>query len=81
MKKILFSLILLPFWANSQTEKGATPLSPSHALTLSPSATRAVVVGISDYREPLIPDLRFAQTQWLTGGSTPTKNSRTTMQI
>ncbi len=41
-------------------EKGATPLSPSHTLTLSPAVTRAVVIGISDYREPLIPDLRFA---------------------
>ncbi|MBK6995456.1 MAG: caspase family protein [Lewinellaceae bacterium] len=35
------------------------------------SITRAVVIGISDYREPLIPDLRFADrdaeafTQWL----------------
>ncbi len=80
MKNILFYLILLPFWANAQTEKGATPLSPSHALTLSNSVTRAVVIGISDYQDERIPDLRFADrdaeafASWLrspAGGSLP----------
>ena len=44
----------------TQGQKGATPLSPAHALTRSPAATRAVVVGISDYQDAAIPDLRFA---------------------
>ncbi|MFN0015176.1 MAG: tetratricopeptide repeat protein [Saprospiraceae bacterium] len=44
----------------SAQQKGATPLSPAHPLTLSPAGTRVVVVGISDYQDPAIPDLRFA---------------------
>ncbi|MBK9017596.1 MAG: caspase family protein [Saprospiraceae bacterium] len=68
MKTMLIHFLCLfaAFPILAQTElppgagKGATPLSPAHALTLSPSVTRAVVIGISDYREPLIPDLRFA---------------------
>ncbi len=41
--------------------KGAAPLSiPQGATARVAPTTRAVVIGISDYREPLIPDLRFA---------------------
>jgi protein O-mannosyl-transferase len=53
-------LAAVGFAVFAQTDKGAAPLSPSHALTLSPSVTRAVVIGISDYQDPAIPDLRFA---------------------
>ena len=63
MKKttlLLTALLLTTAPLFSQTEKSATPLSPAHALTRSPAATRAVVVGISDYQDPGIPDLRFA---------------------
>ena len=41
--------------------KGASPLSDPSAIGRPPSAvTRAVVIGISDYQEKEIPDLRFA---------------------
>jgi hypothetical protein len=79
MKNILFSLILLPFWANTQTEKGATPLNPQSGIA-NPQSTRAVIIGISDYQDPAIPDLRFADrdaeafVDWLrspAGGSLP----------
>ncbi|MCF8280868.1 MAG: tetratricopeptide repeat protein [Bacteroidales bacterium] len=59
-KPIYLFYLLLPCCLFAQTEKGATPLSPSHPLTLSPAVTRAVVVGISDYQDEQIPDLRFA---------------------
>jgi hypothetical protein len=52
MKPILFaSLLALPLWAFSQTEKG---------ITRPPSTVWAVIVGISDYQEKDIPDLRFS---------------------
>ncbi len=38
----------------------ATLILPAQVINLNGSTTRAVVIGISDYREPLIPDLRFA---------------------
>ncbi|MEQ1744939.1 MAG: tetratricopeptide repeat protein [Saprospiraceae bacterium] len=53
-------LLLAITTLSAQENKGASPLSPAHALTRSPAVTRAVVVGISDYQDPLIPDLRFA---------------------
>ena len=59
MKNNLLILILLPFMALSQTEKGASPL-PSAAHRPPPTVTYAVVVGISDYQNEGIPDLRFA---------------------
>ena len=42
----------------AQEPKGATP-NPQSAIQ-NPQSTRAVVVGISDYQDPTIPDLRFA---------------------
>ncbi len=62
MKKTIL-LLALPFLSFSQNEKGASPLAnPSRDLgpIHNPQSTRAVVIGISDYREPQIPDLRFA---------------------
>jgi len=71
-------LLLLPLFAFSQTEKGVRPVNQS---TNKPvNQTRAVVVGISDYQNPQIPDLRFADrdaaafADWLrspAGGSVP----------
>jgi hypothetical protein len=43
----------------SAQEKGATPLAQSSIVNPKSSTTRAVVVGISDYQHPAIPDLRF----------------------
>ncbi|MCF8243535.1 MAG: tetratricopeptide repeat protein [Saprospiraceae bacterium] len=59
MKNLLAILFVLPFLANSQTEKGASPLNPQSAIR-NPQSVRAVVIGISDYQSPDIPDLRFA---------------------
>ncbi len=39
--------------------RGTTPLN-THSSSLITSSTYAVVVGISDYQDPAIPDLRFA---------------------
>ena len=41
-------------------EKGATPLAQSSIVNPKSSITRAVVIGISDYADERIPDLRFA---------------------
>ncbi|MBP8238917.1 MAG: tetratricopeptide repeat protein [Saprospiraceae bacterium] len=72
MKKLLFTLLLiLPFQGFTQIEKAVKPVaSPLPAVALAeagaPSSakatagTRAVVIGISDYQDPQIPDLRFA---------------------
>ena len=64
MKNLLFFFFALPFLAIGQAEKGVTPLSTSSTVTtdgvgLRP-VTYAVVVGISDYQDKDIPDLRFA---------------------
>lgn len=62
MKKTIL-LLVLPFLSFSQNEKGASPLAnPSRDLgpIHNPQSTRAVVIGISDYQEKDIPDLRFA---------------------
>ncbi len=80
----LFLLAAFPILAQTDLPtvagKGATPLSPALSLTGSPAVTRAVVVGISDYQDEQIPDLRFADrdaeafAQWLrspAGGSLP----------
>ncbi|MBK9335299.1 MAG: caspase family protein [Lewinellaceae bacterium] len=60
-------LLALPFWASAQTTapnpsaaKSATPLAPQNAKLNTQNSTRAVVIGISDYQEKDIPDLRFA---------------------
>ncbi|MCF8243522.1 MAG: caspase family protein [Saprospiraceae bacterium] len=58
MNSILPILLLLPLFAYSQIEKGATPL-PNINLP-DARTTRAVVIGISDYQDEKIPDLRFA---------------------
>jgi hypothetical protein len=55
----------------------------AQSMDLGGTTTRAVVVGISDYREPLIPDLKYADrdarafAQWLRspeGGNLPDSN-------
>ncbi|MBK9016870.1 MAG: hypothetical protein IPM82_23965 [Saprospiraceae bacterium] len=57
--------------------------TPAQVIDLDGSTTRAVVVGISDYQDPEIPDLRFADKDaqafagWLqspAGGSLEEKN-------
>jgi len=65
--KYIFILMLIPFLAYTQDQKGAFPLStiPNSSLgagnqQLSTNNTYAVVVGISDYQDKDIPDLRFA---------------------
>ncbi|MCB0532272.1 MAG: tetratricopeptide repeat protein [Saprospiraceae bacterium] len=59
MKPCIFiSFLLFPLSLVAQ-EKGATPL-PAEASAKAGTTTRAVVIGISDYQDPAIPDLRFA---------------------
>ncbi|MCB0534281.1 MAG: caspase family protein [Lewinellaceae bacterium] len=62
--------------------KGATPLS-AEASAKADGTTRAVVVGISDYQDPAIPDLKYADRDaaafaaWLqspAGGNIPKEN-------
>ena len=54
----IVSLIALSLFAQ---EKGVAPLANPHSAIGNPqSKTYAVVVGISDYQDPGIPDLRFA---------------------
>ncbi len=53
---ILIAINLILF---AQSEKGATPLNPQSAIA-NLQSTRAVVIGISDYQDEQIPDLRFA---------------------
>lgn len=53
---ISFLLLSLSLYAQ---QKGAAPLTP-HSSSITPGATYAVVIGISDYQSPDIPDLRFA---------------------
>ena len=82
MKHLLTSLVLFAVLSLSAQEKGASPLNPQ-SLIRNPQSTRAVVVGISDYQSPQIPDLRFAHrdagafADWLkspAGGSVPEDN-------
>lgn len=66
MKHHLFLLLLLPVWLNAQTvrpklepsTKSIVPLSAESSGKADP-VTYAVVIGISDYQDPEIPDLRF----------------------
>ena len=77
---LLLCLLLLPFLALAQ-DKGA---SAGATQSLRPKATtRAVVVGISDYQDPNISDLQFADkdasafASWLqasAGGTVPADN-------
>ena len=80
--KIILSLLIIPFFIFGQNEKGATPI-PSHSGGGWEGATRAVVIGISDYRDDRIPDLNFAHKdaeafkaylQSPAGGELPRKN-------
>ena len=71
----------LPLLPAAQSEKGAAHLNPQ---SVNPqSVIRAVVIGISDYQDPAIPDLQFAHRDaeafaaWLqsaAGGSVPPEN-------
>ncbi len=92
--RLLVFLLLTPALAVAQTEKpasaeatagkGAAPLStPQGATARVAPATRAVVVGISDYQDEGIPDLQYAHRDaeafvgWLAspaGGSVPPEN-------
>jgi len=71
MRYILSLLVVVavaPLFA--QTDKSIKPLpaevpqggtkAGTTSAAKATAVTRAVVIGISDYREPLIPDLRFA---------------------
>ncbi len=68
MKNKLFLLLLWPFWLSAQTvqpkiqpssaPKSTTPVQIEPLVT--DPVTHAVVIGISDYQDPDIPDLRFA---------------------
>jgi tetratricopeptide (TPR) repeat protein len=59
MKKlILFVCCHLPFFLFTQNQKGAAPIG-NHQSPVT-GTTRAVVIGISDYQDVGIPDLRFA---------------------
>jgi len=58
MKHILVTLLVLPFLLSAQNEKSITPL-PDAALAKE-GQTYAVVVGISDYQNPAIPKLSYA---------------------
>ena len=55
---LILSLLFFSFSLYSQ-EKGVSPLSPKSEIG-NPKSTYAVVVGISDYQDEGIPDLRFA---------------------
>ncbi len=81
MKLTQFILLALPFLAFSQTEKGVRPVNQPTNQPIN--QTHAVVVGISDYQSPDIPDLHFADrdatefANWLkfpAGGSVPPEN-------
>jgi len=84
------ALLVLPFLAISQIQKSINPVNqstnhPSSATAMAGKQstnhqTRAVVIGISDYQDPAIPDLRFADrdavafADWLrspAGGTLP----------
>ncbi len=86
MRKHTF-LLLLSLWGASplcaQEPKGAAPLATHHSSLITHHSTRAVVVGISDYQDPAIPDLQYAHRDaeafaaWLqspAGGSVPAEN-------
>ena len=78
---LLLAALLATAPLSAQDTKGARPVNQS---TNQPvNQTRAVVVGISDYQNPTIPDLRFADrdaeafANWLrspAGGSLPDSN-------
>ena len=59
VKAIAFFLALLPALLFAQKEKGVNPIT-SKSGQKPLGITRAVVIGISDYQEAGIPDLRYA---------------------
>ncbi|TNE46854.1 MAG: tetratricopeptide repeat protein [Bacteroidetes bacterium] len=60
MRTFLFPLLcLLTINLNGQITKGVTPVAETSG-DASGGTTRAVVVGISDYQDPGIPDLNYA---------------------
>lgn len=58
MRKLFFYLHAIPVFLSAQ-QKGASPITASKLPTKT-GQTYAVVIGISDYQDPGIPDLRFA---------------------
>ncbi len=83
MKHLLTSLVLFAALSLSAQEKGVAPLATHHSSLIAHHSTRAVVVGISDYQSPAIPDLKYADrdarafADWLkspAGGSVPEEN-------
>ncbi|TNE48180.1 MAG: tetratricopeptide repeat protein, partial [Bacteroidetes bacterium] len=84
-------LLVLPLF--SQEQKGVTPLGSgvktrtdtTRSDVVRPGVTRAVVIGISDYQDPRIPDLKYADrdadefARFLhdkAGGNLPAENIR-----
>ncbi|MCK6692835.1 MAG: tetratricopeptide repeat protein [Thermoanaerobaculia bacterium] len=69
MRKHCF-VFFLPLWGMlplsaqepvpNTSGKGAAPLATHRSSLITHHSTRAVVIGISDYHDPEIPDLRFA---------------------
>lgn len=57
--KFLFIFLIVPCLLSAQT-KGATPTAAIRTKETVISNTFAVVVGISDYQDPAIPDLKYA---------------------
>ena len=60
MKNILIVISLFTSFTLFAQQKGASPLNPKSEIANPKSTTRAVVIGISDYQDEKIPDLRFA---------------------
>ena len=62
MRTLLAILALLLGLSLSAQQKSIKPLPvlPAEARSAKAGATYAVVIGISDYQDPQIPDLRFA---------------------
>ncbi|MBK9337464.1 MAG: caspase family protein [Lewinellaceae bacterium] len=85
MHYLILFLICLSLPAFAQEPKAATPLATHHSSLIAHHSTRAVVVGISNYQDPGIPDLKYAHrdaeafANWLrspAGGSVPEDNVR-----
>ena len=60
MSRLLFLFLLLISVDIFSQHKGAKPIVESRESKVMSQNTYAVVVGISDYQDPGIPDLRFA---------------------
>ncbi len=58
--KYIILLVLVPFLAYNQNQKGATPIPTQNSKLKTQNSTYAVVVGISDYQDASIPDLHYA---------------------